>query len=98
MEQKILVNFDINYDDAILIDDFEITYSQGPDCCQDRDKDQQLLKVKFHDNGVGWFMSIDTLGTRWSIDEPEDLLNVLKDAQARFYLSANKTEQDNGDK
>lgn len=82
----ILNNYDSVHENAVFIEGFEIKYWQRPDCEEDSNGNGQTLKVKFHNNGVDWFMSLDTCGTRWSIDEPEAILAILNDAKKRFYL------------
>lgn len=71
----------------ITIDSFEITYCQDPDCDQDREKDIQLLKVKFINNGIDWFPSIDTCGTRWSVSDPKEIVDLVNDASRRMSLT-----------
>ena len=63
--------------DVVLLDEVSITYTQEPDCTEDKDSDYQRLTISTRDNGVAKFLNIKT--DNWSIDNAQDLVDVIKD-------------------
>jgi hypothetical protein len=66
-------------------------YVQEVDCCQDEsdfrpDGGIQKLILETDDGGGGKFIRIHTGEAGWSINEPEELLEVLNNFKSRLSL------------
>ena len=81
---KIITNsndFDYRGED-ILLDEVVITYSQNPDCTEDQEGNQQVMKISTRDGGGGNFLHIETEG--WSISGINDLKLIIEDFNKRI--------------
>lgn len=75
--------------DEVYFDDVTVKYYQNNDCTEESDMIQELC-ISSRNNGCGRFIHIKTDG--WSIDNPNDLIKIIKD----FYKRADiETEEDN---
>lgn len=79
-------------DEGVYMDDFVVTFSQEPDCCQDRNGEYQKIEFHTEDNGSGRFMWFKT--DRWAISDAEDIFKLAKRVRAMEQTN-NKYEKRN---
>lgn len=78
---------------CVAISEMSITYTQEADTNSNRDE-SQFLKVTAANNGAGedgFYFNISTEGCdHWSIDNPDDLTEIIKDFSDRLNLNITK--------
>ena len=85
-KQKIVPFEEMNYGDyEVCVDDVSITYIQTGDCTEDRDACQDLT-LTARNNGVARFINIKTGNNGWSINDPNDLVAIIKDFTKRALI------------
>lgn len=66
------------------LDSISAVYSQNADTADDPDN-FQVIKIETVSNGVGSYINISLPeGGHWSIDDPNELIDLLKDFQSRY--------------
>ena len=77
--QKILTDKNCPTEDGeIVLESASITYAQSCDNTENADEiGYQVITVSTRDNGVANFLNIKT--DSWSIDKPNDLLDIITD-------------------
>ena len=68
-------------DDEVYFDEVNMKYVQNADCTEDRDEMCQELEISSRNNGTARFINIKTEG--WSIDDPQQLVNIINDFCSR---------------
>lgn len=63
-------------DEQVLITSLKCTYLRKPDCVSDEDDHQELI-LETRDGGGGPFINIKTNEHGWSIDDPEELVEII---------------------
>ena len=86
-------DFTKDMDETIVVDEVTVTYSQQPDCTEDRDGDWQELKMSTRNNGIDRFFNLST--TNWSISGVEDLIVILEDFKKRAGIKDEKEKDEN---
>jgi hypothetical protein len=66
----------------LLSQQFEMTFTQDPDCCDSND--YQFLKIKTDNGGGGDFFIIET--ERWAFNSIPELITILKRFQSKHQL------------
>lgn len=87
MAKKITMNSFPQNDNEIALGKITAEYIQDLDCCQTEDSAGdccQTLIVSTDDGGGGKFIRFNTGSAGWSVDNPEEILDILKDFQNRF--------------
>ena len=75
-------------DEEVYFDEVTMNYYQNADCsestnyyqngdCTEEKDDFQKIQISSRNNGVGRFINIKT--ENWSIDDPMDLVKIIKD-------------------
>lgn len=77
-------------DDEVVFDDVSIKYTQNADCTEGNDEIQEL-DITSRNNGTARFINIKTEG--WSIDNPNDLVDIINDFCKRADINIT-TEED----
>lgn len=90
-ENKVVVYEDhkIFTDGYVAVDDVSVTYTQNGDCTEDEDN-VQTITISSRNNGLSRFINIKTEG--WSIDGPEEMVNILKDFCKRSGIVPGKED------
>lgn len=70
-------------ENEIGMDDVSISYLQQADCTQDQDETNEIT-LSTANNGVARFIVIKT--ERWSIDDIDSLVELIKDFKKRALL------------
>ena len=70
-------------ENQVLIEKMSITYLQDNDCVES-DTGGQELTIEIRDGGGGPFFNIKTDG--WSIDDPNQLAELINDFKSRLNL------------
>jgi hypothetical protein len=70
-------------DNEVNIDTVKITYSQNPDNCSG-ENDFQELTLETRDGGGGKYINIHTNENGWSIDNEDDLLQIIKHFKSSY--------------
>lgn len=68
----------------IGIDDVTIQYVQGNDCTEE--EGVQTLTVSTRNNGIARFVNIKTGEEGFSIDDPEEIVEIINDFKRRAGL------------
>ena len=66
-------------DDAVVVSECSINYSQKPDCCGPQEHNH--LNIHTEDGGGGMYMVLET--TRWAISSIDEMIAVLTDFKNR---------------
>ncbi len=82
-------------DDEVVFDDISIKYTQNADCTED-DGTYQELDITSRNNGTARFINIKTEG--WSIDNPNDLVDIINDFCKRADINITEIEEDKENK
>lgn len=77
-------------DDEVCYDEMTMKYMQNADCTEDRDVVQEI-EVSCRNNGTARFVHFKTNG--WSIDDPMDLVKIIKDFCKRANIDLESAEQ-----
>lgn len=89
MKMNILPIEKINYKDwEIGVDDVSVTYVQTSDCTEDKDGVQSIT-ISTRNNGIARFLNIKTGEEGWSINNVQDLENLIKDFKRRASYNDN---------
>lgn len=75
-------------DESVNIDDVSVQYMQNPDCTEDSDGDPQVIEISTRNNGAGRFINIKT--ENWSINNINELVEIIKDFSKRAGLNQNE--------
>ena len=76
--------------DGVYVDDVTVTYCQPGDCTEDDDIVQTLI-LSTRNNGMARFINIKT--DNWSVENAEELKNIITDFEKRAGLTTEKNEQ-----
>lgn len=88
MTMKIVPFENTNFsDEEVYFDEVGMKYHQNADCTEDQDS-CQTLEISCRNNGVGRFINIKT--ESWSIDNPMDLTEIIKDFCKRADIDLEK--------
>lgn len=78
---------DMGYqDNEICIDDISVTYVQTSDCTEE-EEGTQTITISSRNSGAGRFINIKTGLEGWSIENIEDLIQILNDFKQRALLN-----------
>lgn len=75
----------------IALDNISITYVQEPDCTESREDDYQTITFETRNGGSGPFYTVKT--SRWSFENPKDLLELAKDFESRLMLNTKSSDE-----
>lgn len=82
--------------DTVAIAKMSVTYNQSADTCSSSNEDQ-FLTVSIENADMGedqLYYNISTKGCdHWSIDSPEQFLEILHDFKRRLYSHKSKKEE-----
>lgn len=84
-----IVPFENTYfkDDEVYFDEVTMKYYQNGDCTEDKDN-CQILEISCRNNGVERFINVKT--ENWSIDDPMELVEIIKDFCKRADIDLEK--------
>lgn len=84
-----IVPFENTYfsDDEVYFDGVTMKYYQNHDCTEP-DDECQVLEITSRNNGVGRFINIKT--ENWSIDDPMEFVEIIKDFCKRADIDLEK--------
>ena len=71
-----------DYENYVGISEMSITYVQNHYNKEDQKGDYQRLRIEARDGGGGFFLNLKT--DSWSIDEPEDITEIVNDFKKRL--------------
>lgn len=82
MKNSILPIEDMNYEDyQVAVDDVSVTYVQSNDCTEEYGT--QTITISTRNNGVARFLNIKTGDEGWSINDTNDLIQLINDFKKR---------------
>ena len=84
MEIKSFENMEYR-DNEICIDDTSINYVQTNDCTEE--EGAQTITISSRNNGVRRFVNIKTGPEGWSINDVDDLIQIINDFKQRALLN-----------
>lgn len=81
---------DFHFDDNVVgVDDVCVTYEQNSDSSGDDTEDVQTITLSTRNNGIARFINIKT--ESWSIDNVDELVEIIKDFEKRAELCGGKS-------